>query len=235
VVDQDALTRVLRSFASTLISRYDVHDILHELTAAATQILPFAGAGVSLADADGVLHPLAATDERTSEVERLQERFAEGPCVDAYRDGSPVVVADLSTAGRWPQFTQPALAVGVHTVAGFPMRIDHHAVGALNTYHTEPLTPTQSDLDAAEVLCDVAAGYVVYADALDRSRERATQLQHALESRVLIEQAKGVLAERHGVSPSDSFELLRRHARNHNLRLSEVARAVIDGSLRLPG
>lgn len=157
-------------------------------------------------------------------------RFGEGPCWQAFATGEAVVVADLTAEPRWPEFTATALDLGFRGVAGFPLHVDGDRIGALDVYNDAPLRLTSEDRDAACVLADVAAAYVVNARAIGESRRLNEQLQQALDSRVVIEQAKGVLAERLRVGPYDAFVMLRNYARRNGARLRTVAQGVLEGS-----
>jgi GAF domain-containing protein len=172
----------------------------------------------------------------SSEVMRVLELFElqseEGPCLDCFRTGEPVVNQDLTTVnGRWPRFATEALQAGFHSVHALPMRLRGHVIGALNLFHIEPGEMRESDVAAAQALADVATITILSNRAARESQVVNEQLTYALNSRILIEQAKGMLSERLGLDMEASFATVRNHARNHNMKLVDVAQAVIDGSL----
>lgn len=222
------LVRVLTNFAHTLVRGYEMEDVLHQLTLAATDLLPVDGAGVSLAEPDGWLRFIAASDDVTTSMEREQVVLQEGACADTYRSGEAVVAADVATTTqRWERYTAAALSHGFRGAAGLPMRVDHQIIGALDLYSHAPMELTDDDIDVAVVLAAVASGYVVNNRELDKAVQLADQLQTALDSRIVIEQAKGVIAERTGVGVNEAFEVLRRHARSRGQKLRAVAAAVV--------
>jgi len=165
-------------------------------------------------------------------LELFELQTEEGPCLDCYRTGQPVVNQDLEAAhGRWPRFAAEVLGAGFHAVHALPMRLRGTVIGALNLFHTERGEMRQVDLDAAQALADVATIAILQHRAAVEAQVLNEQLSHALNSRVLIEQAKGMVAEREGLDMEQAFATLRHYARNHNLRLADVATDVIDGTL----
>ena len=167
----------------------------------------------------------------------MQEAHQSGPCVDAVRTGTPVTVSDLTAhpdaATRWPDYVVQANALGVRAVAGIPMVTDKGVIGAVNSYDAAPHNWSPQDLALARILADMATGYLVHASALARERRTSQQLRLALETRIVIEQAKGILANAEGISIDTAFERLRKHARGHNARIHDVAYAVVHLELRL--
>jgi GAF domain-containing protein len=233
MADQAALFRALAQYARTVMHDYDIGNLLYQLTDHAVSVLRASGAGVSLGTFDGRLQFVTATDERVVRLEEQQMQSAEGPCHDAYRSGDQVLVADLNQASYWPTYAPLAVKVGCQAVAGLPMRIAERRIGALNIYEEGPREWTADDVEAAQLLADVATGYIVNAQELQKSRQLAEQLQHALDSRIVIEQAKGILAERRQIDPEAAFDILRGYARSHNRVLHDVAAQVINHTLRL--
>lgn len=231
--DQAALTRAMAQYAKTVMHDYDIGDLLYQLTDHVVSVLGVSGAGVSLGATDGRLQFVTASDERVVRLEEQQMKSAEGPCHDAYHNGEQVLVPDLNHVTSWPNYTPLAIKVGCQAVAGLPLRITNRSIGALNVYADQPREWTADDVQAAQMLADMATGYIVNARQLHESRLLAEQLQHALDSRIVIEQAKGVVAERLGVHPEQAFDILRGYARSHNRRLHDVAAEVIDGTVRL--
>lgn len=233
MVDHARLSGVLSDFAHTLVRNYDVGEVLYQLTDATVEVLGSAGAGVSLMEKGGELRFVSATDEDTSTVERVQEAAQAGPCMEAHQLGQTVLVHDIAGDERWPKYREQAMTVGFHTMAGIPMRLQDFRLGALNIYDRAPRTWGGGEVVAAQALADMASSLVINARELAQSRRVADQLQHALESRVIIEQAKGAVARDLGISVDEAFGILRTHARSTRMRLHDVARAVVDNSLRM--
>ena len=227
------LAEVFVALADTLVDDFDVVDFLHELTVRTAEVLGVSAAGVLLSDQRGTLRVVAASTEQTRLLELLQSQTDQGPCPECFHTGRPVAVADLSTAnaaGRWPRFAAAARKVGFSSVHALPMRLRTEVIGALNLFGTQPGALDEDTLRLAQALADVATIGLLQARAIRQRDTLAEQLQTALNSRVVIEQAKGVIAERHHLDVDQSFTLLRGTARTNNRRLSELARAVVDGS-----
>jgi GAF domain-containing protein len=231
MADQKLLMKTLSEFASMLVQDFTISDVLHDLAERATAVVGADGAGVCLQDA-GHLRFATALDERCSDLERVQETEQAGPCVDALRAGEVVAVADLAEAPGWGGYGQAARAAGIAAILGVPMRLDGEKIGTLNIYSNTRREWSEDDLDASRVLADIASSYVINASKLAQEHRVNEQLQEALDSRVIIEQAKGILAAEHGISIDKAFELLRRHARSHRASLRSVAEAVVNLGLR---
>lgn len=233
MVDEAALRRTVSEYASTLLGSYHIGEVLDRLVTQVVEVLGVCGAGVTIGDEDGLLPFVAASDEQVLRVEREQIESAEGPCQDAFHSGKQVTCNDLTTEQRWPQYRETALAEGCRAVAGIPMVVADRVVGAMNLYDNRPHEWSADTLAAARLLSDFASGYVINQQTLNDSQRLAAQLESALESRVVIEQAKGALAERRGIGVAEAFRLLRRHARTTNARLHDVARDVVDRELEV--
>jgi GAF domain-containing protein len=231
MADLKLLMQTLSEFASTLVQDFTISDVLHDLAERATAVVGADSAGVSLQHA-GHLRFATALDERCSNLERVQDSEQAGPCVDALRAGEVVAVADLAEAPGWGAYGQAARAAGIAAILGVPMRLDGEKIGTLNIYSNTRREWAQEDLDAARVLADIASSYVINASKLARQRRLSEQLQEALTSRIVIEQAKGILAAERGISIDKAFELLHRHARSHRASLRSVAEAVVNLGLR---
>jgi GAF domain-containing protein len=232
MADQRLLMRALSEFAGTLAEGYSVSDVLHDLAEQVTAVLGVDGAGVSVQDGDE-LHFVTALDERCAMLEGVQEAGQAGPCVDAWRSGKSVVVADLRDYPHsWGGYEQAARKAGVVALAGVPMRCGSQSIGTLDLYSTTPRQWSDDDLECARILADMATSYVIHASELDRQRRLVGQLREALDSRIVIEQAKGIVAAERQVSVDAAFELLRRHARSHSAPLRSVAEAVVNLGLR---
>ncbi len=231
MTESDALTEALVGFARTLAGGYDVSDVLHELTGRVTSALGIAGAGVSLRR-DGRMAFVTADSERIAALERVQEGRGEGPCTEALDTGKPVLVPALpERASHWPAYAAQAAELGIAAVAAIPLR-NASRLGALDLYDTRRREWSAHDVSTGEVFSDIAGAYVLHASELDRERRTVEQLQGALDSRVVIEQAKGILAAENKISIDQAFALLRRHANDRNATLRAVAEAVVQLGLR---
>ena len=222
----------------TLVTEFDIIDFLERLARRCAELLGVSACGVMLADHFGVLNLVAASSEEARLVELAQLQGAEGPCVDAYRTGVSVQQSDLASPGQpWPDFAQAALACGFVAVQALPMRLRQESLGAINLLSDVPGPLDDDTIALGQALADAATIGILHQRALARHEVIAEQLQAALNSRVVIEQAKGFLAERLTVTVDEAFGLLRGYARDHNRKLTAVATDVIEGRLhvRPPG
>lgn len=227
------VTRAFVQLASSLAEGYDVVELLSGLTTDCAHLLDVASAGLLLADRRGVLHVMAASSERTRQLEVFQVQRADGPCRDCYLDGSPVSAPDLQDEiERWPQFVPAALEAGFASVHALPMRLRDQVLGALGLFGTTAGALDPDDLSLGQALADVASVALVQDKATTDQKSVNEQLQTALNSRIVLEQAKGVLAQQGSLAMEEAFAILRRYARDHNLRLTAVAEAVV--ARRLP-
>jgi GAF domain-containing protein len=233
MTSNDILFDVLKRFANTLAHSYDVADVLYELTEHAVEVLGATSAGVSLAEADGVLKFVTASSQAAADIELVQQESQQGPCHQAYETSSAVVVNSIIEATSWPVYRAKSNEVGLLAVAGIPLTSGDRHLGAMNIYMNEPRYWTPEDISAARVLADMATSYVVHASELAKAQRINEQLQQALTSRIIIEQAKGIIAGERGLRVDDAFELLRKHARRNSASLSSVADAVVRLGLRL--
>lgn len=232
MVDQAVLVQVLSEYARTLAGNYAIGDVLHDLVEHVTELVGVAGAGVSLAE-NGRIKFATAINDTIAAIEGVEENTQVGPCVDAHRSGDVVLVPDLhDEPHRWPAVAEVALEAGVAGVAGIPMHLDGTEVGALSLYAAERRDWSAEDVSVARLVADMATAYVAHASALQQSRRLSEQLQEALDSRVVVEQAKGMLAAERKISVDDAFEVLRTHARRHHASLRQVADAVVRLGLR---
>jgi GAF domain-containing protein len=233
VIDQVAFVETLSAFARRLVSDYRISDALHDLVIGSRQVLEITGVGVSLATEQRIEY-VTADPGQIAPLERVQQDTQAGPCIDAYRSGQPVLVPDLGAEGqRWPAIAAAAAQAGLIAVAGIPMLLDGVILGVVNLYHNERHDWGDDEVRIAQLLAAMATGYVVNAQRFDRVRHTAEQLQEALDSRVVIEQAKGMLAADAGISIDEAFNRLRIHARKHQAALRSVAEAVVNLRLRL--
>ena len=219
---------VFVQLADVLDPRHDVLDTMDLLVHSAVRFTAAVDAGIVLADADAVLHMIASTSERTSDVEEIQLETQQGPCWDSYRSGQTVEVLNLRAAReRWPQFVLFAEQRGFRAGYAVPVTLRGQHLGALNLFLDRSAAFTDSDVAVAQALAQAATIGIVQRRALKQRADRFVQLQNALDSRVLLEQAKGALAYRRGVSIDEAFKLLREHARRTGARLRDVADEVV--------
>ncbi len=232
---EQAVSDAFVALADTLVDDYDIIDLLDQLIAHCVMLLAADAAGILLADPRGELRLVAASSEDAQTMELLQLQAEEGPCVECYRTAVQVRVPDLSQVEqRWPRFAAAAARAGAFvSVHAIPLRLRGEAIGALNLFHRTPGALPDADLALGQALADVATIGILSERAIRHSEVLTEQLQVALNSRVIIEQAKGVLAQHLGVPMDAAFDRLRSYARNNNLRLAEVARRCVDGELNL--
>lgn len=224
------------ALADTLVDDYDIVELLDQLVNACVDLLGVAAAGLLLDDQKGNLAVVASSSEETRLLEVFQVQNDEGPCLDCVRSGVSVSYADLRTEeARWPLFVPAAVAAGFLSVTAVPLRLRNQTIGGLNLFDGIAQAVSADDQRIAQALADVATIGILHRRSAHRSTMVAEQLQHALNSRIVIEQAKGVLAERSNMTMERAFEVLRRHARNHNLKLTDVALAVVRGELFVTG
>jgi GAF domain-containing protein len=229
-MNEERLAETFVQLADTLVDDFDLVEFLHLLVERCVDLLDVSAAGLMVVDTAGRLRVMASSTENLRMLELYQLQNDDGPCLDCYRGGEQVRHPDLATATeRWPRFAQAATEAGFRSVHALPMRLREEVVGALNLFHTEAnmLEPSQTQIGQAMV--DVATIGMIQERTLRRNTVLIDQLNAALESRIVIEQAKGVLAERRGIEPGEAFTLLRGHAREHNQRLTELARLVVEG------
>ena len=225
------LSRTFVQLADTLVDEFDIIDLLTVLADRCVELLDAAAAGILLADHQGVLHVMAASSEQARLLELFQLQNHEGPCLDCFSTGSAAVNQDLALSHRWPRFAPRALAAGFCAVHALPMRLRDNVIGALNVFMHDRLQATDDDLLIAQALADAATIAILQDQAVREAQVVAAQLNGALTSRIPIEQAKGILAERAQVDMQEAFSRLRRYARDHNCRLSVVATELINGTL----
>lgn len=232
-IDDEALRDAVSSFARAVASSYELGDALYRVTDDSLRVLGCAGAGVLVADPEGRLRFVTATEQSVVRIEEEQADAQQGPCFEAYDSATPVVTVDLEQETRWARYRRTALEAGFRAVAGIPMRVGEVRIGAMNLYHRVPHEWSQEELQVAQVLGDMASGYIANHRTLSASRRLTDQLQAALDSRVVIEQAKGVIAASHGTDVGDAFEHLRRQARSQGRKLHDMARDVVERRIEL--
>ncbi len=228
MIATDRLLDVFVEVADTLVDDFDLIDFLHSLTDHVATISGASSVGLILADDQGRLHFMAASSEGARHLEIFQLQSSEGPCLDCFTSGKAVVNADLGTAHeRWPRFAPVAAAAGIESVHAFPLRLRERNIGALNVFGEHPLPLTEPEAKAIQALADVATIAIIQERAVAAAETLTQQLQGALTSRIVIEQAKGVIAQSLGIDVQTAFLTLRSYARNNHLRLTDVAYRVV--------
>ncbi len=214
--------------ADTLVAEFDVIDFLDTLARRAVDLLGVTACGLLLADHYGTLNMIAASTERARLLELFQLQNSEGACLDCFHSGQPVQCPDLTQAGRrWQRFAPAASDRGFRAVHALPMRLRAETIGAMNLFSAAAGTLDAEAVEVGQALADVATIGILHERAVRRGEVVTEQLQAALDSRVLIEQAKGALAERLQISVDDAFAELRRYTRDNNYKLRDVAEAVV--------
>jgi transcriptional regulator with GAF, ATPase, and Fis domain len=227
----ELLAETFVELTDTMVADFDVIDFLQILTDRSVQLLDVSAAGLLLADPRGELRVVAASSEAARLLELFQIQNDQGPCLDCYRTGEPVEAEDLAEAARrWPRFTAAAQGAGFAAVRALPMRLREQVIGALNLFRSRPGAFSPADIRVGQALADVATIGLLHERSMRHSDTLNEQLQTALNTRVVIEQAKGKLAERLGLDMDQAFRLLRDFARDRNLRLSDLAQAFVSGS-----
>ncbi len=230
--DQRALVETFVALADSLVDDFDVVEFLSMLTLRVVQLSIATEAGILLADEAGDLQVMAASKERTRLLELFQIQNAEGPCRECFISGRPVAVPDLELErDRWPLFAPRALEVGFRSVQAVPLRLRGEVLGAMNLFIAQPGGVDPADLPLVQSLADIATISLLQRRTTLNAQLHLGQVQHALQSRIVIEQAKGIVAQQAGISVDDAFERLRAYSRNHNSRVHDLALAVIDGNV----
>ena len=229
---EELIGRTFVELADTLVEDYDVIEFLHLLAERCVQLLGVSEAGVVLFDGHGRLRPLASSSERMQLVELIEVQTKDGPCLDCCRDGCPVQEDDLEGAsGRWPQFGPAALDAGFRSTYAVPMRLREERIGALNLFADRVNGLSEADQALGQAMADVATIGLLHERVLQERAVVSAQLQTALNSRIAVEQAKGLIAEQAGLDMGEAFDLLRSHSRHHGRRLRDVVAAVINRDL----
>ena len=229
------MLETLAGFARVLTGSFGISDVLHDLAERVTAVLGLAGAGISLCQ-EGELRFATAPVEPIAALERVQELHQRGPCIEAVEQRRTIAVPDLQdalVADRWPAYVVQAQVSGVRAVAAVPMLANDEAIGAIDLYDGSQRDWNDTDLQNARVLADIATSYLVHASELERQRRTTEQLREALESRIVIEQAKGIIAASNGISVDEAFKRLQKHSRDRNALIHDVASAVVKLGLRV--
>ncbi len=232
MVDQQRLGRVFVELADTLVTDFDVVEFMTILAHRVVELLGAREAGVVLADERRLLRSVASSHESAHLLDLFELQNEEGPCLDCYRTGEPILNHSLAPPdNRWPNFAMEARRLGFATVHALPMRLRGEVIGAVNIFASNPTVLTQSEVEVGQALADVATVGLLQERGLREARLLNEQLQGALNSRIAIEQAKGMLAERRGIELNAAFDALRAYARNTNQKLSAVAQSLLAGTL----
>lgn len=234
-VSAERLAKIFVEVADTLVDEFDLIEFLHLLAERTARLAGASAVGLLLADQRGNLEFMAGSDENVKLLELFQLQNQEGPCLDAFRTARPVINADLQAAGaRWPRFAPHATAAGFRSVHAFPLRLRSEVIGALNLFGADVGTFDDADVQIVQAVADVATIGLLQERTIRRSEVLTEQLQGALNSRIVIEQAKGAIAQTHGMSVDEAFANLRGYARRTRRRLSDVAHAVVTDLESIP-
>lgn len=232
MTSEQRLARVFVELADTLVDEFDALDFLSTLTERSVELLDADAAGVILVDARGVLHVVASTSDRAQLLELLELQNDEGPCLDCLQSGHAVVnVGVAESRERWPRFSTALAEVGFASVHAIPLRLRDSVVGAMNLFCTADSPLGEDDVAVGQALADIATIGLLQERAVRQSGLIAEQLQTALDNRVLIEQAKGVLMASAGIDVDHAFRLMREYSRRNNDAVKDVARQVVDRTL----
>ncbi|WP_203724950.1 GAF and ANTAR domain-containing protein [Streptomyces sp. SID13588] len=233
MIREQRLTEVFVEVADSLTDDFDVIDFLQQLSVRCMELLNVAAVGIMLADSHNTLQTIAASDEHTRLLELFAQQHAQGPCVDCYNSGNArtnINLTDWTIAAKWPQFALQAEDTGFVVASALPLRLRGRTIGAMGLFQTDPDPLTASDLTLAQALADVATIAILQQRTLAHSELERGQLQYALTSRIVLEQVKGILAERWNTSVDDAFTALRAYARGHGCQLTSLAREIADGT-----
>ncbi len=232
--DRSALAAIaFVEIVDTLVDDFDVIDVLTVLAARCVELLGASAAGILLADNHSNLRVIAASTEQIQLLELFQIQNEQGPCLDCFRSGTVVAAPGLDGPSQWPQFAAECSRAGFLSVCAVPMRFRSTILGCLNLFMKDSAPLADLDIALAQALADVASIAIVQDQATRDAARREGQLQHALTSRILIEQAKGMISERLTVDMDKAFSFLRAYARNNNRKLTDVAAALVTGKMTM--
>lgn len=231
MIKHERLAQVFVELADTLVTDFDVTDFLHMMTDSSAEVMDTQGAGLMLADQRGALRAAAATGDIES-LQFLEVEHDQGPCIDCFGSGLPVVNTEPDAAREhWPLFTVQALDAGFLSIHAFPLRLRDEVIGAVSLYSSRARTLDDVELSVAQALADIATIGLLQERIIRDKTVLTEQLQSALNTRILIEQAKGIVAEQTGLSVVAAFSAIRSFARNDRQTIPRVATAIIDGTL----
>ena len=230
---QTLLGETMVMLADNLVTNFDVVELFTTLTDRCVSILGVSAAGIMLAGPDGSLRVIASSSEQMRLLELFELQTEQGPCLESFQTGKAVSHHDVAEAiDRWPRFAPEALSSGFHSVHALPMHLRGNVIGALNLFHTEVGGIGADVVQTAQAFADIATIAILQYRASLQAHELMDQLNTALNTRIVIEQAKGIVAEREQLDMQQAFAALRGHARHHNLRLTDVAAAIVNGTLK---
>ena len=232
MIRETVLARTMVELADNLVDDFDVVELLTTLADRCVEVLDVEAAGIMLAGPDRELHLMASSSESMRVVELFELQSRQGPCLDCFRTGRPVVNRDLTGVDpRWPRFAAVAVGEGFRAADAIPMRLRTTIIGALNLFRSTTGSLNEDDVVAAQALADIATIAIVQHRTAVDAQVLNEQLSGALTSRIVIEQAKGMIGERRHLAMDEAFALLRHHARRNNLRLADVAGSIVDGTV----
>jgi GAF domain-containing protein len=231
VTREELLATTFLQLADTLVDDFDIVELLTMLSDRCVELLDAAATGIMVANADGTLQVMAASSDDANMLELFQIQNEEGPCLDAFRTGRPVVHANLAAGSPWTRFAARAMSAALPSVHAFPMRVRTHVLGTLNLFMATPGPLSEADVAVAQALAHAATLALLHNEAAQDSQRLTARLQGALNSRITIEQAKGAIAQRANISTDEAFSRLRHYARDHNLKLTDVAAGVVTRNL----
>jgi len=228
VTINEQLLDAIREFTGAILNPFDLDELLHRLTRQATDAIDAVGAGIMLTADDGQLEFVAASEQLVVEAERHQHLVREGACHEAHASNRLVVVEDLVTETRWPEYRPRVIQLGLRAVLGVPMNAHGQTIGVINIYRDRPTRWSDEDIASAEILASMGAGYILNANHMRAQHTLAQQLQDAIASRDIIGQAKGILMAQLGLDADAAFDLLRTISQQQNLKLREVAQDLVE-------
>jgi GAF domain-containing protein len=228
MIATEQLLDVFVEAADTLVDDFDLIDFLHHVAEHTVSISGASSVGMLLADENDELQFMAASSVDARQLELYQLEHVEGPCLDCYTSRRPVIVNDVTAvADRWPTFVPRATELGVQSVHAFPMRLRDRVIGALNVFGSTPLPLDSRDARVIQSLADIATIGIIQERAILAAETLTQQLQGALASRVVIEQAKGVVAASTGITVDEAFAVLRGYARSHRIRVTDLSNDIV--------
>jgi hypothetical protein len=228
---EQRLARVFVELADTLVAQFDVIDFLHTLTERSVELLGAAAAGLMLADQRGNLRVVASSAESARLLEVFELQNAEGPCLDCFHTGEQLVNLDEATMGaRWPSFWAETTQLGFRSAHALPMRLRDEVIGAINLFGSTDVLLSEDEVAVGQAMADVATIGLLQERSVLQKDLLVEQLQTALNSRVLIEQAKGVLSERAQIAIEEAFTVMRAQARGRGITLTTIATEILNGT-----
>jgi len=218
----------VREFTGAILNPFDLDDLLHRLMGHTTEVMSAAGAGIMLAQDDGNLAFVAASEQRVVDVELHQAQVGQGACHEAFAINEIVQVDDIEDEDRWPEYVELVKACGLRSVLGVPLNAFGETIGVINIYREQPAAWSDEDIGAAQVLASMGAGYILNANQLKAQHNLSEQLHSAIESRDLIGQAKGIIMAQAQLDSDAAFEVLRQRSQDQNRKLRDIAEEVVD-------